>query len=186
MNRPMSCLVAALVLGSLARAEAQDAAAPSSLARYQGALARFVWATEPGAVKRGTLVRGDGTSITFAVPGEGEVTLPTTSVSRLDVYAGKKRRTWQGLIAGAAVGIALGFAAKVDSVACDDSYTTACSRSEALATYGAAGALVGALVGTALQSDRWTPVTLPALRTSTAAWGRGRRMPPQVAVTIRF
>jgi hypothetical protein len=131
-------------------------------------------------------VRGDGTSVTFTVPVEGQVTLPTTSVSRLDVYAGKKRRTWQGLLAGAAVGIALGFAAKVDSVACEDSYTTACSRSEALATYGGAGALVGALVGTAFQSERWTPVALPALRSSALSPGRGSRTPLRVGVTIRF
>jgi len=186
MNPRISCLVAVIVLGSLAAAEAQDAAAASSLARYQGTEARFVWATEPDTVKRGTLVRGDGTSITFAVPGEGQVTLPTTAVSRLDVFAGKKRRTWQGLVAGAALGIALGFAAKVDSVACEDSYTTACSRSEALATYGGAGALVGALVGSAFQAERWTPVALPALRTSAVSLGRGSRTHLQVGVTIRF
>jgi hypothetical protein len=184
MNRPISCLAAALVLGPVAMATAQDA--PSTLRRYQGAQARFVWTTEPGAVKKGTLVRGDGTSLTFALPGEGEVTLPTSSVSRLDVYAGKKRRTWHGLVAGAAVGVALGFAAKVDSVDCKDSYTTACSRGEALATYGGAGALVGALVGTFIQSDRWTPVALPTLRTSSASAGRGSRMPLRFGVTFRF
>jgi hypothetical protein len=184
MNRPISCLVGALVLGPVAMAAGQDA--PVTLARYQGAQARFVWTTEPGAVRKGTLVRGDGTSITFAVPGEGEVTLPTTSVSRLDVYAGKKRRTWQGLVAGAAVGIALGFTNKVDSVACKDSYTTACSRGEAVATYGAGGALAGALVGTFIQSDRWTPVALPALRTSAAFAGRGSGMPLRLGVTFRF
>jgi hypothetical protein len=184
MNQPISCLVAAVVLGPVAMAAAQDA--PATLARYQGAQARFVWATEPGALKRGTLVRGDGTSITFAVAGEGEVTLPTTSVSRLDIYAGKKRRTWPGLVAGAAVGIALGFTANVDAVACQDSYTTACSRGEALATYGAGGALLGALVGTLIQSDRWTPVALPALRTSAVFAGRGNRMPLRLGVTFRF
>jgi hypothetical protein len=184
MNPPISCLAAALVLGPVATAAAQDA--PASLARYQGAQARFVWATEPGALKRGTLVRGDGTSITFAVPGEGEVTLPTTSVSRLDIYAGRKRHIWHGLLAGAAVGIALGFTNKVDSARCKDSYTTACSRAEALATYGGTGALVGALVGTFIQSDRWTPVALPALRTSAAFAGRGSRMPLRLGVTFRF
>jgi hypothetical protein len=184
MNPPISCLAAALVLGPVATAAAQDA--PATLARYAGSQARFVWTTEPGAVKKGTLVRGDGTSITFAVPGEGEVTLPTTSVSRLDVYAGKKRHTWHGLVAGAAVGVGLGFAAKVDADGCNDSYTTACSRGEALATYGGVGTLVGALVGSLIQSDRWTPVVLPALRTSSVSTGRGSRMALRLGVTFRF
>lgn len=184
MNRPISCLAAALVLGPVALAAAQDA--PATLARYQGAQVRFVWKTEPGAVKRGTLVRGDGTSITFALPGEGQVTLPTTSVSRLDIYAGRKRHTWHGLVGGAAVGVALGFAAKVDADRCNDSYTTACSRGEALATYGGGGALVGALVGTLIQSDRWTPVVLPALRTSAVPAGRAGRMPLRFGLTFRF
>lgn len=184
MNPRISFLAAVLVLGSVATAAAQDA--PASLARYQGAQARFVWATEPGAIKKGTFVRGDGTSITFAVPGEGEVTLPTTSVSRLDILAGKKRRTWHGLVAGAAVGVALGFAAKVNADRCSDSYTTACSRGEALATYGAGGALVGALVGSLIKSDRWTPVVLPPVRTSAAPAGRGSRVALRLGVTFRF
>jgi len=183
MNPRVSCLVAALGLGPATMAAAQDA--PATLARYQGAQARFVWTTEPGSVKRGTLVRGDGTSITFALPGEGEVTLPTTSLSRLDVFAGKKRHTWHGLAAGLAVGVALGFTSKVDSVACKDSYTTACSRGEALATYGAGGALVGALVGTFIQSDRWTPVALGTLRTPVTSAG-GKGPPLRLGVTFRF
>ena len=184
MSRPVSCLVAALVLGPVATAAAQDA--PATLARYQGAQARFVWTTEPGAVKRGTLLRGDGTSITFAVPGEGEVTLPTASVGRLDVYAGRKRHTWQGLVAGAAAGVALGFTNKVDRVRCKDSYTTACSRGEALATYGGAGALAGALVGTFVRSDRWTAVPLASLRTPAASAGGVRGTPLRLSVSFRF
>lgn len=186
MNRLTSCLAVALVLTPLANVHAQDAAPPLALSRYLGSQARFVWTTEPGATKRGVLVRGDARSLTFSLAGEGEVTFPTSSVSRLDILTGRKRHTWQGLVAGAALGIALGFTSNVDSVECKNSYTTACSRGEALATYGGGGALVGALAGTLLQSDRWTPVALSTLRTSSAAAGRGHRMPLRLAVTFRF
>jgi hypothetical protein len=183
MKQTVSCLAAAFVLGPVAMAAAQDSTA--SLSRYQGVQARFEWKSQPGLVKKGTLVRAAGTSITFSVPDEGEVTMPAASLTRLDVYAGTKRRTWQGLVAGAALGIGLGFVAKVDDVECKDSYTTACSRGEALATYGGAGVLVGALVGTLIKSDRWTPVALGTLRRS-AALGGPARTPLQLSVTIRF
>ena len=183
MNRPVSCLAAAFVLGPV-MAAAQDAT--SSLSRYQGVPARFEWRSQPGLVKKGTLVRAAGTSITFSVPGEGEVTMPAASLTRLDVYAGTKRRTWQGLVVGAALGIGLGFVAKVDEVECKDSYTTACSRGEALATWGGAGVLVGALVGTLIKSDRWTPVALPPRRTAMLPGGRADTASLRLGVTFRF
>lgn len=182
MYRNASCLIVALALVPVA-ATAQDA--PASLSAYQGRTARYIWATEPGTLKKATVVRGDGRSITFAVAGEGEVTLPTSSVTRLEVFDGRKRHTWVGLLAGAALGVGLGYAAKVDADTCKDSYTTSCSRGEAVATYGGAGALVGALVGALIQSDRWTPIAVGGLLRSSALGSRGA---PRLGVSlaIRF
>ena len=84
-------------------------------------------------------------------------------MTRLEIATGKKRQWLPGLLIGAAVGVAMGFAIDVDPVRCkfDDNY--ACSRGEAVGLMGGTLAVVGAGVGALVKKDVWTPVGLDAL-----------------------
>ena len=93
-------------------------------------------------------------------------------MTRLEIVTGKKGQWLQGLVIGAALGVAMGFAIDVDPVRCefDDNY--ACSRGEALGLMGGTFGAVGAGIGALVRKDVWTPVGLDALG------------PPPVRVTL--
>jgi hypothetical protein len=117
---------------------------------------------------RGILVNADSATIALvpenAPPlGANQLVVPSTSVGRFELQTGSKRHWLYGLVAGVALGVALGFTLDVDPVACEYDYDYACSRGEAVA-YSALGfGVLGGGVGALIKTDRWTPVALDAL-----------------------
>jgi hypothetical protein len=175
--RTRTWLLAAL-LGSLATdALAQALPEPVALKLPVGGRVRIRTQAAPGDWIKGTLASADSGSIALVpdgVPplGANELRLPSATVTRLELVTGKKRQWLRGLVIGAALGVAMGFAIDVDPVRCefDDNY--ACSRGEALGLMGGTFGAVGAGIGALVRKDVWTPVGLDALG------------PPPVRVTL--
>ena len=170
-------LLAAL-LGSLATdALAQAVPEPPALELPVGARVRVRTEAAPGDWIKGTLAGADSGTIALvpegAPPlGASVLRLPRETVTRLDLVTGKKWQWLPGLVIGAALGVAMGFAVAVDPVRCefDDNY--ACSRGEAVAVTGGFWAATGAGIGALVKRDVWTPVGLDALGPPPARVGR--------------
>jgi hypothetical protein len=174
--RVKPALILALVLGlpasgALAQSTVQPpqaAGEPVPLTLPMGARVRVQTMAAPGSWIRGILVSADSASVALvpenAPPlGANQLRVPTASVGRFELQTGSQRRWLYGLAAGVALGVAVGFAADVDPVACEFDYDYMCSRGEALA-YGVLGmGAVGAGVGALIKTDKWTPVALDAL-----------------------
>jgi hypothetical protein len=161
-------LVVVAIAASPALAAAQSAAQPEPLRLPMGSRVRLQTASTPGSWTKGILTSADSSSVSLvpedAAPvGDNRLSLPTASVTRLDLKTGSKRHWLIGLVAGAAVGLAVGATSDVDPVACHYDYDYECSRGEALAIYGFGFAGLGAGVGALVKTDRWMPVALDAL-----------------------
>jgi hypothetical protein len=162
-------LVLVAVLGGHASAAlAQAPAEPALLTLPMGARVRLQTAAAPGHWMKGVLVSADSASIAIvpeeAPPlGANQLRVPSASVARFELKTGGKRQWLIGLVAGVAVGVAVGATADVDPVACKYDYNYECSRGEALALYGVGFAAMGAGIGALIKTDRWTPVALDAL-----------------------
>jgi hypothetical protein len=166
--KDLAVLVLAVIVGVPTSALAQPAAEPLLLRLPMGARVRLQTAAAPGSWMRGILVSADSASIGLvpenAPPlGANQLVVPSTSVGRFELQTGSKRHWLHGLVAGVALGVALGFTPDVDPVACEFNYDYACSRGEAVAYsalgFGALGAGIGALIKT----ERWTPIAIDAL-----------------------
>jgi hypothetical protein len=92
-----------------------------------------------------------------------ELRLPRETVTRLELVTGKKRQWLPGLVIGAVLGVAMGFATDVDPVRCEFDNNYACSRGEAVGLMGGFSAAMGAGIGALVKRDVWTPVGLEAL-----------------------
>ena len=133
-------LLAAL-LGSLATdALAQASPEPPALELPVGARVRVRTYPATGGWIKGVLAGADSGTIALvpegAPPlGPNQLRLPREAVTRFEIATGKKRQWLPGLVVGAALGVAMGFAIDVDPVRCefDDNY--ACSRGEAVASW---------------------------------------------------
>ena len=146
---------------------------------------------------RGVLVsahRGTVSLVPEEAPplGDNQLRVPTDSIDRLELLTGRKRHWLLGLAIGAALGIAGGAATSVDPVQCKLDDASFCSRGEAIGVMGVTMAGLGALVGSVVKTNVWTPVALDAL-------GPARPRPPDpglrlqsvpggvgVAVSVRF
>lgn len=128
----------------------------------------------------GTLVLMDGGNV--VVDGTERWTIPLDAISLLEVSQGRRGHGGKGALIGAAIGLAVG--AVVFSRAEGGGH---CSGSEegagmCLAGLGAmvgVGTLGGLVVGLAIQTERWSPVSLPSPQArgwhSTGRGGRDRR-----------
>ena len=195
--RPTLPLVAGLLALIACGALAQDAAQPPALELPAGARVRLRTQASPADWVKGTLASADSGSIALVpegVPplGANVLRLPRGSVTRLDLVTGKKRQWLPGLVIGAALGVAMGFAMDVDPVRCefDDNYF--CSRGGAVAAMGGTSAAMGAGIGALVRKDVWMPVGLDALGPPPARVtlaGSGLRVVPgglALAVAVRF
>jgi hypothetical protein len=173
--RPALLLVAGLTGALAAGAVAQDE--PPTLELPAGVRVRIRTQSAPGAWIKGVLASADSGAIALvpegAPPlGPNQLRLPRDSVTRLEIVTGTERHWLRGLVIGAALGVAMGFAVDVDPVRCefDDNY--ACSRGEAVGLVGGFSAVVGAGIGGMVRKDVWTPVGLDALGPPPARVGR--------------
>jgi hypothetical protein len=161
-------LVVVAISASPALAAAQPAAEPAPLRLPMGSRVRVQMASAPGSWTKGILATADSSSVSLipdnsAPLGDNRFSLPTQSVTHLELKTGSKRHWLIGLAAGAAVGLAVGATSDVDPVACKYDYNYDCSRGEALALYGLSLGGIGAGVGALVKTDRWMPVGLDAL-----------------------
>ena len=154
--------------GALAQSAAQPAAEPTLLSLPMGARVRMQTMAAPGAWIKGILVSADSASVALvpenAPPlGANQLRVPSASVGRFELHTGSKRHSLLGLVAGLALGVALGFTLDVDPVACEYDYDYACSRGEAVAYTALGSGVLGAGIGALVKTERWTPVALDAL-----------------------
>jgi len=190
-------LLAAL-LGSLATdALAQALPEPPALELPVGTRVRVRTQAAPGDWIKGVLTGADSGAIALvpdgAPPlGPNQLRLPREAVTRFEMATGKKRQWLPGLVVGAVLGVALGFAVDVDPVLCEFDINYYCSRGEAVAAIGGTSAAMGAGVGALVKRDVWTPVGLDALGPPPARVGRAglglRALPGGVSLdlSVRF
>ena len=174
-TRRVGTMVAALVAGAtVAFAQTPE---PPVLELPVGARVRVRTDPATGGWIKGVLAGADSESIALvpegAPPlGPNQLRLPRQAVTRFEIVTGTTRHWLRGLVIGAALGVALGFAIDVDPVKCefDDNY--ACSRGEAVGLMGGFSAVIGAGIGGMVKKDLWTPVGLDALGPPPARVGR--------------
>jgi hypothetical protein len=170
-------LLAAL-LGSIATdALAQAPPEPPALELPVGARVRVRTQAAPGDWIKGVLTGADSGAIALvpdgAPPlGPNQLRLPREAVTRFEMATGKKRQWLPGLVVGAVLGVAMGFAMDVDPVRCEFDTNYACSRGEAVGMMGGVSAAMGAGIGALVKRDVWTPVGLDALGPPPARVGR--------------
>ena len=137
----------------------------------------------------GTLVALAGDSLVLATDGT-TTTWRMPSVTRLDVYRGRKSAWLKGMIIGAGVAGAASFAfwawfleglSETDGTG-DNGETWAIVGGLSLA-WAAGGALLGAGIGAQIRSDRWEEVPPERLRLSI---GSHRATPLAIAASVRF
>lgn len=164
---PIKILVVVALLGFGVGAHARELPEPPALELPMGAQVR-VRTQASGEWIKGTLASADAGTIALvpeeAPPlGANQLRLPSDAVTRLEIRTGKKRQWLPGLLVGAALGVALGASMDVDPERCefDDNYF--CSRGGAIAAMGGTFAGLGALTGSLIKKDVWTPVALDAL-----------------------
>ena len=175
--RPKRPLVAGFLVLLAGGAWAQDVTEPPALELPVGARVRMRTHAAPGDWMKGVLAGADSGSVALvpdgAPPlGPNVLRLPRPAVTRLEIVTGRKRQWLRGLVIGAALGVAMGFAVDVDPVRCqfDDNYS--CSRGGAVGLMGGFFTVVGAGVGSMVRKDVWTPVGLDALGPPPARVGR--------------
>jgi len=163
-------LLFATVLGSVL-AGAAGAQEPPALRLPTGARVRLF--TPEGGSVVALLAGHDDRSVTLALPPENplapppEMVVPADSIRRMEVSLGKKRHALIGAALGAVLLGLTGFSDPVDtSDNCGPSSTAPCSRGEAVAAAVLGGAIVGGLVGSFVQTERWVPVALDTLAPS--------------------
>lgn len=151
---------------------------------------------------QGYLVDRDAERLTLAFPGEGPFASPTrasfplASVRRIELSVGTARHARLGAAIGMVVLGLTGLSAPIDrSPSCDSSSAQPCSRGEAVFIAAGAGALLGAVVGHFVTTERWVPVDRDALppfppspaelRAAPGA-SSGRVFAPAVRWSVRF
>jgi hypothetical protein len=147
---------------------AQPATEPALLTLPMGARVRVQTMAAPGAWIKGILVSADSASVALvpenAPPlGVNQLRVPSASVGRFELQTGSKRHWLYGLVAGVALGVAVGFSMDVDPVACEYDMDYMCSRGEAVAYSGLGFGAIGAGIGALVKTERWTPVAIDAL-----------------------
>jgi hypothetical protein len=110
----------------------------------------------------------------FEPAGSSQLTIPTGSMTGLEISRGRKSNTLKGLglgfLGGAALGAVIGLL--VDEHGNDLAPWNAAVVGAAV--FGAGGAVVGAGIGTAIKTDRWEEVPVDRLRVSLTPQRGGR------------
>jgi len=150
-----------------------------------------VTAAAPGVfqgIMTGTLLKIGPDTLTLVDPDGGAITeLPLSTIHRLEVSQGRRRKTWAGLLIGAAMGLGLApFAYYDKSTPCGDVWNPReCTQGErtGLAVFMVAGlAGAGALWGHKKVTEDWRDTAVPRLNVSM----RPERGGGRVALTLAF
>ncbi len=180
-------IFATVAAGNVHALGAQVAASGATAVVAPGARVRVTTGGEAPFV--GTLLRENADTLVAELPSGASLAVARPRVARLEVSGGVQRRTWQGagigLLAGAAVGAAVGFATYTRTD-CGDSelgQVIVCPLvdgfSRNVAVYGdalligAAGSIVGALIGHA-GHETWIPVSVARVGTAEVQPGARR------------
>ena len=189
----MSRLIAGLLVLALAHpATLLSQAAPTAATLAPGARVRITTAGSERQI--GTVVAQRGDTLLVKWPEVANaVAVPLAGISRLDVSTGRHRRVVKGLVLGTAVGGATGALIGAASYEpCDTTEFMGCflapkSRMESAAVVGAAGGVLGLVVGSLVglaRHERWQPVSLGERRVAFAVTPRAHAT--RVGVSLRF
>ncbi len=146
---------------------------PSDKVRvYRRDLPRAAWGRR-GPHTSGTVVAFTTDSLAIATDEGATVTLPVGSIAAIEVRKGTRSNWLKGMAAGAVIGagagLAFGLAGNFETEGCYTGFalepTTACQDTwiSVLGTTGigaAGGALLGAIIGAAIKTDRWEEVSI--------------------------
>jgi hypothetical protein len=135
---------------------------------------------DTGPIK-GTLLALDDASLVLASEDGARLTVGRDSITQLELGVGSHRHTLRGLLTGAAVGVAVAIS-PIDADDCGMTSVNYCSRGDAIGS-GIVAAALGALVGWAIKSDRWAPVTLDVSGIDPAS---GRSAQVRLGVRLAF
>jgi hypothetical protein len=160
---------ALLALGAAVSAPADDSPADLTV----GARVRVAAPTFSDKQITGRLLRPPSEVLEIALKDGVVQSIPVASISKLQISSGKKRHVIQGAVAGALLGVGYTLiAARCTHQICgDDDYTKL-----AIIVIGGGATAVGALVGAAVKTERWTPIPAP----------RPRVRGPSVAFSVSF
>ena len=130
-----------------------------------------------GADTVSLMLRPGGVSTQHTI-GQDAVRVPIARIIRAEAFTGFARHAGQGALAGLTVGAVMGYllsdsgasggaggqCANVSFLFCPSSPKRSDNRAVRSATFGAAGAVAGAMLGYLIRTERWTPVNLATLR----------------------
>lgn len=185
VQRPVAAVLTALMtFGSASLLRAADGPVELSpgrrvriaTARHQPPSERLVG--ELHAIESGSL------RVQPSDPTASTLDVPLTSINRLEVYRGRKRRTKEGAAVGAIIyGVLVGgLALALGDSACEGT----CTRGFVAEAVGplviVAG--LGAGVGSLFHKDKWEPVSVPAVRSAVEI--RPQRDGVRVSFSYRF
>ena len=181
-RRRLACILVALsAMPSVAGA--QSPAPVPSVVLAPGARVRVTTPATGRVV--GTVVSTEDDSLRVALAGGSALVVPRSTLSGLELSAGRKGQGWRGagigLLVGAGIGGVIGFATyrrsecydnPVEGFFCDlvNQTSRSVTVSSDAALGGLAGAIVGALVGQASGREQWVPVTLGGTGVRVGVW----------------
>lgn len=156
-----------------------------------GAKVRVASSAIPGGTVEGRVVSSTDEALALMLGaddapfGGGQVVIPRASLTSVKVSMGRRGHALHGAVLGALLGAAGGAAAEVDPQDCDSSSDAFCSQGEAIAVSAAGGALLGALVGAVVKTEKWQKVSVEVLAPRSAT-GRSGVRPVGVAAQVAF
>lgn len=146
-----SLLACLLAVPRVAAAQANGLPSPGERIRV---------ADTPGSGHRvvGSVVRSDADTIGIATESGSVVAIPGRSLSRYEVSRGLRSGFGRGLGLGALVGAVGGSLLGMAAVDDDGFCNTACGLVGGAVLFGAAGAVVGGIVGASSHYEKWEKV----------------------------
>lgn len=147
-----------------------------------GERVRLALREQPDRWLIGTVIGQSGDSLRLDERGSRTMlAVPTARLAALQVSRGRRSHTALGALIGFGAGAAFGILATAATPAINTDV-----RGYALVAgiFGGVGAGAGALVGWAIQSERWEPLSPPRVSSRTVPTGAGRR--PVLGLSLQF
>jgi len=152
---PFAMLAALLSSGTLSAQDGADRRLPVAL----GGRVR-VQSSEVQGRLTGVVTALDDRSLSLLLDGGPPLSLRLDSLTSIESSLGSKRNAAKYAAFGALLGAALGLTVAVDANDCGPDNTKFCSRGEAVGAMTLGMAAIGALVGSAVRTERFAPIAL--------------------------